>query len=114
MTSPVGPLTARYLARCGYKPEQIRKWSGGTRLLQDIGLTGDNAWDEFTIMHKEFGVDLTNLAMDRYFPSELSTEALILRNLWRTKMAERIRQKYPEITLEMIENALAAKAWVND
>jgi hypothetical protein len=113
MTPPVGHLTARYLARCGYKPEQIKEWSGCTRLLQDIGLTGDNAWDEFTLMHKEFGVDLTHFAMDRYFPSELSSDSLILNFLWRTPLAERVRQKYPEITLEMIERVLTVKAWPN-
>lgn len=111
METSVGPLTTMYLERCGYTEGQIGRWDGETRLLQDIGLAGDNAWDEFSLMRQEFGVDLTGFEMDTYFPSELSWETLMVSLFWWTKVAHRIKDKYPPITLAMIERVLVTKRW---
>src|SRR5271155_5346168 len=109
MTDPIGPLTREYLRRVGYTPRKISSWCGQTRLLQDIGLSGDNAWDEFKVMHRDFSVDLTGFHFDYYFPSEFSHEPLVLTFLPRTGWANGIKRKYPEITLGMIEEILARK-----
>ncbi|MCC8968403.1 DUF1493 family protein [Bradyrhizobium sp. Pear76] len=111
MGTPVGPLTKMYLSRCGYSDSQIDSWNSETRLLQDIGLAGDNAWDEFSRMHREFGVDLTGFEVDRYFPPELSWTNLAMSLLWRTELGNRLRNKYPPISLGLIECVLAAKKW---
>jgi len=111
MVEPIGPLTRAYLERLGYSARKIDGWSGQTRLLQDIGLTGDNAWDEFQILHRQFGVDLRGFSIDTYFPPELSTEAFILSFLPRSRWAAHIRRRYPEITLSMVEDVLRRKRW---
>lgn len=76
-----------------------------------MGLIGDSAWDEFTLMHKEFGVDLTGFNVDDYFPAELSNERLIIMLFRRTKYGQARLKKYPEITLDKIERVLQAKRW---
>ncbi|WP_442755793.1 DUF1493 family protein [Methylocystis sp. JAN1] len=111
MVSPVGPLTRVYLRRCGYGESEINKWNGGTRLLQDIGLVGDSAWDEFTRMHRDFGVDLTELEIDKYFPPELSGARLVVSFFGWTEFGKRLKERYPAVTLDMIETTLAAKKW---
>jgi hypothetical protein len=111
MPDPVGALTRAYLTRVGYTTQKIDSWNSRTRLLQDVGITGDNAWDEIQIMHREFGVDLTGFFVDDYFPSELSTAALVLRFLPRSGWAGRIRQRYPELTLSLVEEILGRKRW---
>jgi len=114
MKSRVGPLTAEFFKKCGYDDARIRSWSGETRLLQDLGLTGDDAWDEFTAMDRDFGVDLTGFSVDRYFPPELSRENLIVRLFGWTRAARRVRDRYPEITLDMVEATLLSKKWTHD
>jgi len=111
MTSSVGPLTKHFFKKCGYKDAQITSWSAQTRLLQDIGLAGDSAWEEFTTMHREFGVDLTGFEVGRYFPPEVSHDTFILRLFAWTKCGRRVKEKYPPITLEMVEEVLRNKRW---
>ena len=109
--SEVGSLTRSFMKRCGYTDAQLAVMSGDTRLLQDIHLTGDNAWDEFTILHKEFGVDLTGFNVDDYFPAELSNATLVIRLFRWTKYGAALLEKYPEITLNKIERVLQIKRW---
>ena len=41
-----------------------------TRLLEDLGLVGDDAEEYLLAFAKKFGVDLSDLEFDRYFPDE--------------------------------------------
>lgn len=114
---PVGELTSAYLKRCGYPVVQIGSWTSETRLLQDLGLCGDDVLDDFKILKDEFGVDLSGFELKRYFPSELSMEAFLLaiRPLLRVvglqSVVARIHKRYPEVTLGMIESVIRQKTW---
>ena len=115
---PVGELASAYLKKCGYSDAKIDSWTGETRLLHDIGLSGDNVLDEFKILQDQFGVDLSGFEFKKYFPSELSTEAflLALRPLLCAVGLQRIVihicDRYPEVTLEMIESAIRQRKWI--
>ena len=114
---PVGELASVYLKKCGYTDAKIGSWTSETRLLHDIGLSGDDVLDEFKILQDEFGVDLSDFEFNKYFPSELSTDAflLILRPLLRAVGLQRIVihifDKYSEFTLGMIESTIRQKKW---
>lgn len=111
---PVGPLTTEYLRRRGYKREQINRFTGETRLFQDIGLYGDNADDDLRALEQEFKVDLSSFPFHRYFPGETGLHHFILTFFWRTKWGENVRQKYPPLTLDMIEESMNKKRWAFD
>jgi hypothetical protein len=77
-------------------------------------LAGDSAREEFETLRREFGVDLTNFNLAKYFPSELSNDTFIATLFGWIKFGQRVRQKYPPITLSMIEEVLSCKTWKFD
>jgi hypothetical protein len=116
--NPVGELTSAYLKKCGYSTATIDSWTSGTRLLHDIGLCGDDVLDDFKVLHDQFGVDLSGFEFKKYFPSELSTDALLLtlrpflRAVGLQRLINRVYKRYPEVTLETIESVIKQKKWV--
>lgn len=116
--NPIGPQALGYLKTCGYAATKIDSWSSKTRLLHDIGLCGDSALEDIKILRDEFGVDLTGFEFEKYFPDELSTDAFLLtvlrvpRSFGLRAIRTRVYNKYPEITLEMIESVLNHKKWL--
>lgn len=116
-TNPVGPLASAYLMKCGYSAETIDAWTSETRLLQDIGLCGDDILDELMIMREEFGVDLSMCDYMKFFPSERSMDALLisirplLRAVGLKPVVDRIHAKYPPVTLGMIESVMLQRKW---
>lgn len=118
--NPVGQLASAYLKKCGYPVEKINSWTSETRLLHDIGLCGDSILDDFKILQDEFDVDLSDFEFKKYFPTELSTESLLLtlRPLLRAVglqwVVNNIYHKYPEVTLGMIESTIRLRKWVSE
>jgi hypothetical protein len=115
MTKPVRPLTKRYLERCGYSPEVIAGFTGDTRLFQDIGLFGGNAYDELRLLERDFEVDFSSFPFQKYFVTEkwgLDHFALVF--LPMSNWASRVKEKYPPITLDMVEQVIAQKRWIFD
>lgn len=108
------PLVAKWRLSCGYAPANLARLSGGTRLFHDIGLYGDNAADELKILHDEFGVDFSSFNFRKYFPGNFGLEALFLTLAPKSKWADGIRQKYPPITFDMLEEAIHKQKWAFD
>lgn len=103
-----------HLERCGYSREKISTFSGGTRLFHDVGLFGDNAYDELILLRNEFGVDFSKFEFRKYFPGNFGWDALILRMFWQSKWAGQVRQKYKPITLSMLGDVIREKKWAFD
>jgi hypothetical protein len=78
MTESPGPLTKEFFEKCGYSAADIATFSDSTRLFQDIGLFGGNAYDEFKVLQREFNVDLSSFPIRKYFPNEIGREHFIL------------------------------------
>lgn len=104
----------RHLVRCGYSREKISTFNGETRLFQDIGLFGDNAFDELILLEKEFGVDFSGFEFSKYFPGNFGWDALILRTFWNSTWANRVKQNYKPITLNMLGEVIRQKKWMFD
>lgn len=115
----LGELTTTYLRRCRYSAAQIEACTSDTRLLHDLGLCGDDVWDEFEILHRDFGVDLSEFKFEDYFPGETSWGALIitarrpLRAIGLGRVVDRVYSRYREVTLSMIEETLRQRKWVS-
>jgi len=123
---PVGELTSAFLKRIRCSAEQVDSWNSRTRLLHDLNWCGDDILDAFEILHKELGVDLSNFNFEKFFPKESSMDAYyissseVLRriglkkvaNLLYKKALNRIYSKYPEVTFEMLEEAIKQRKWV--
>lgn len=114
MITSVSPLVAKHLKRCGYSFDKIAQFNVDTRLFQDIGLFGDNAYDELTLLRNEFDIDFSSFDFKKYFPGNFGFEPLILVTFWNSKWANRIKQKYVPITLGMLEAVIQKKKWVFD
>ena len=110
----VGPLTTNYLLRCGYQPDHIAGFSGNTRLLHDMGLFGDDANEELSVLTNDFQVDLSKFHFRKYFPGETGWDHFILTFLKNTRLGRRVMDSYPPITLDMIEEVMDKKKWVFD
>src|SRR5476649_340929 len=93
------------------KPECPKK-SGYPRL------SGDDARDDFKILHDQFGVDLSDFEFKAYFPSELSMDAFfltfrpLLRMIGLQRIVICICDKYLRVTLGMIESAIRQRKWI--
>jgi hypothetical protein len=126
---PVGLSASQFLKECGYSMQEIGAWSSRTQLLHDMRLCGDDAIEHFQILHKNFGVDLSNFNFDKYFPSETSDAAAtmadfdllqlfklskIAKLFYRKRLDRQVDARYPAITLEMIDSSIRAKAWIFD
>jgi len=99
------------LIRCGYRDDQIQNFNADTRLLQDRRLFGDNAHDELRVLEKQYGVDFSDFSFDKYFPGNFGWDHFVLTFLPRTQIAKKIVDRYPPITLAMIEKLIAEKKW---
>jgi acyl carrier protein len=62
------------------RPEQL---TPDTRLLQDIGVDGDDGWELIAALGEQFGVDLSPFRPDLHFGPEGDGFVLWLRRLLR-------------------------------
>jgi hypothetical protein len=114
MSAVISPLIVRHFRRCGYSEKTIATFTGETRLFQDIGIFGDNAYDELNLLRKEFDIDFSAFEFKKYFPGNFGVEPLILMTFWNSKWADRIKRRYPPITLSMLDEVIQKKKWVFD
>lgn len=114
MSTLLGTLVKSFLLSCGYREEKISKYSGETRLLHDMGVYGDDAKEDCEILQRRFGVDLSTFPLFKYFPSEFGFDSTIIVLLGWTRLGDSIKNKYPPVTLDMLEQTMQAKKWTFD
>ena len=93
---------------------QKTKYIAGRKILSlhDLGFIGDTVREHFVILEKNFGVEIQHFDIGKYFPSELSLDALIitmrplLKYLKLDSLAERVLDGYPPFYLGWIEEAI--------
>ena len=81
----------------------------GVRLLQDLGVDGDDGTEFITAFAQEFGVDLAEFRPDRHFGPEAAWNPLSA--LWRA-LAGSDAELVP-ITLADLQAAILSGTWVN-
>ena len=114
----IGPDTELYLylRALGYSDPQIAEMNTNTRLFHDLGLYGDAAEDAMWLLQRRFGVDLSELDINKYFPPEFEGKNRLdafLRNIAYprdSRLIDALRVCEP-LTLSMVGRSLAAKRW---
>ena len=120
MTEPIGELTRAFLVAYGYSPQRISRMNAETRLFHDLGLYGDDIEEMFEVMQSRFEVNLSTMPLAKYFPGEfqhrwLSVFSPLAPWFWKMRFAVQWRDdRYPPITLAMIERTLKEKRWMFD
>jgi hypothetical protein len=81
-----------------------------TRLVQDLGLVGDDLMDAMEILTDEFGVDLSRFDSRMYSPPEGD---LLFPNTLLNYLRGRTRKldSFPPLTLKMILQAIKLRRW---
>lgn len=114
MTSQIPPKALEWLKACQYPQALIDSYRTETRLVQDIGIVGNTLEEQLQILRDVFQVDFSGVSPSKYFPSPLGMEALVISALPRSRWAKRILERYPPITLGMIDEAIRNKRWAVD
>lgn len=118
--APIQPGDAifPYLRALGYSERRIAAMNAGTRLYHDLGIYGDDAIEYMQLLQTKFGVDLSGLDVDRYFPPEFEGRnklaAFLLTLIPFSGFLLRRRRTYPPLTLAMIDSSLRAKRWTDE
>lgn len=112
--NPLPPKVVEWLKACEYPRELIDSYRTETRLVQDIGIVGNALEEQLQVLRDVFHVDFSGVSFAKYFPSPLGTEALIISALPRSRWAKKILDRYPPITLGMIDEAIRNKRWLFD
>jgi hypothetical protein len=110
--NPIPPKALEWLEACQYPRELIDSYREETRLVQDIGIVGHTLEGQLQILRDVFHVDFSGVSVAQYFPSPLGIEALVISILPRSGWAKRVLERYPPITLGMIDEAIKNKRWV--
>lgn len=110
--NPIPPKALEWLEACQYPQELIDSSRKETRLVQDIGIVGHALEEQLQILRDVFHVDFSGASLAKYFPSILGMDALVISVLPRSGWAKRILERYPPITLGMIDEAIRNKRWV--
>lgn len=110
--NPIPLKAVEWLEACQYPRELIDSYDKDTRLVQDIGIVGHALEEQLQILRDIFHVDFSGVSFARYFPSPLGMDALVISILPRSGWARRVLERYPPITLGMIDEAIRNKRWV--
>jgi hypothetical protein len=113
-SNPIPPKAVEWLEACRYPRELIDSYNNETRLVQDIGIVGHTLEEQLQVLHDVFHVDFSGVSVAKYFPSPLGIEALVISILPRSGWAKRTLERYPPITLGMIDEAIRNKKWMSD
>lgn len=106
------PAVIKWLEACRYPRELIERYHPQTRLVQDIGIVGHALEEQLQVLQDTFHVDFSGASVGRYFPSPLGMDALVISILPRSNWAKRVLERYPPITLGMIDEAIKNRKWV--
>ena len=82
----VGNYAIAFLQQCGYSNSQIDAWMNETTLFRDLDFYGDDVYDILLLLHKSFGVNLSDMNPWDYFPPEGSREVHLLTDRWLYKL----------------------------
>ena len=93
-----------FLAQTGLKACELYPDS---RLEQDCGVTGDDAWELIEAIHNQFGTDFSELALDQYFRQEGEGLFSSLFNRFRAKH----RKAFP-VTIGHLFTVVEAGKWI--
>lgn len=96
-------LEAIFLEQAGLKPDEL---FSNSRLEQDCGVTGDDAWELLEAIHEKFGTDLSDLDFEQYFRGE--AEGLLSPLLNRSR--EKHRRAFP-VTVGHIFQVVEKGKW---
>ena len=107
----IGDQTANWLLKLGHAPERVRTLTNDTRLFQDLNFWGDNADDDLMALARLYGVDFSTFPFLKYFPVQFGRDSFILTFFWWTRWGHQVREKYPPITLGMIERTIEQGRW---
>ena len=108
------PKVVEWLVACEYPRELIDSYRIETRLVQDIGIVGNALEEQLQILRDVFHVDFADTSFANYFPSPLGIEALVISVWPRSSWSRRILERYPPITLGMVDEAIGNKRWLAD
>jgi len=100
-----------FLARTvGGDVHELKKLKLETRLLQDLGLDGDDFLDLIWSLSNEYGCDVSKFESSRYCHSEadFAFPNFIIRYL---KNIVNRQDGFEPVTLAMIAEALSSKRW---
>lgn len=114
MANQIPPKALEWLVACQYPRGLIDSYRQETRLVQDIGIVGNALEEQFQVLRDVFHVDFSGVSFAKYFPSPLGIEALVISILPRSRWAKKILERYPPITLGMIDEAIRNKKWLFD
>lgn len=113
MTKKLGLKTVEFLRACGYLDTFIERRKPTDRLVQDLGIDGDNLMDDLKVLQERFKVDMKDFRFELYSPTELSKDAFFFGLLPRWLATKGRQAKYRPITLELIERSIAQKRWAD-
>lgn len=112
MTDQISPKVLEWLVACQYPQPLIDSYSTKTRLVQDIGIVGHALEEQLQVLRDVFHVDFSGTSFAKYFPSPLGLEAVIISVWPRSGWAKKILERYPPITLGMVDEAIRNKRWM--
>ena len=108
------PKVVEWLIACEYPQGLIDRYRTETRLVQDIEIVGNALEEQLQVLRDVFHVDFSGVSFAKYFPSPLGMDALVISVLPRSSWAKKILERYPPITLGMIDEAIGNKKWMFD
>lgn len=83
-----------------------------TRLFDDFGLDGDEAYEFFCEFKKYFKIDLSSFEFEDYFYSERDLISGILYAIFFNLIGKRDKLKRREITLNDLEKTVVNGKWI--
>jgi hypothetical protein len=111
LSNQLPPKVVEWLVACEYPQALIDRYGVQTRLVQDIGIIGHTLEQQLQILREVFHVDFGETSFANYFPSQLGWEAVVISMWPRSSWARRILERYPPITLGMVDEAIRNKKW---
>lgn len=112
MANQIPPKALEWLVACQYPQELINTYRTETRLVQDIGIVGNTLEEQLQVLRDVFHVDFSGVSPAKYFPSRLGIEALVISVRPRSRWAKKVLERYPPITLGMIDEVIRNKKWI--
>lgn len=84
------------------------KLTAGTRLLEDIGIDGDDAAEFIEVFSKKFDIDMTDFVFSEYFGPEAAFNPIIYLYWF---LFNRKKLQHTTITLSDLVEAVQNKKW---
>lgn len=126
----LGPVILAFLRAAQFSEKEIATYKYSTRLFHDLHLFGDTAEDVLELLQSEFCVNMSEFKFNKYFPGEFSKDVSAIDTLdiillfrlsfflkkYHTELRKKVKavyEKYPPVTLCMIEESIKEKKWID-